>query len=251
MNLPKELGYSVVVDVVFILLLIISLSIVFQGLATNIIGISNVFQENNEEITDEITSTQGVRNLLSTLPNFTKFYQGLIEWTLVFFALTYVLISVFQGIAFWIAYPKVKFVPYYLKFFGINVLWLILSGLIFYFGIKMSVRQYGSFIPIFSQEMINVFIIILFVILGYFVVHSYVYLPKRKLLEVLKLTFKSILLWKKHLLPYLGVLGVLLIGIIIFVFLTNAKPYLGMVFALVVLLPSFYFSRVFLIKSFV
>jgi hypothetical protein len=248
----KNMVFSILTDIVFILLLFFSLSIIFQGLADNIIGISNVFQENDQEIQEEITSTQGVRNLLSTLPDFTRFYQGIIKWTLAFFLTMYVLISIFQGLAFWLAHQtdkKVALLPYYAKFFGVNLLWLLLSGVIFWLGVVMSVRQYGSFIPLFSQGMINGIIIFLFVILGYFVVHSYAYIASKNLGDALKLTFKSIVV-KKHFLPYLGVILALLVGIGVFVFLTNAKAYVGVVFALVVLFPLFYFSRLYLIRQF-
>ena len=239
-NSKKQIVLSVIIDLVFIFIFFSASAVIFEGMSENIIGISGVFQEYNSEISEDLTSNQDVRDVLSDLPDFSTYYQNLLQLTFIWFILLYICWSLFQGVNFWLAQKKTKLISYLKRFFLVNILWIFCIILLFLLTIRLSVNQIGSFVPVISQTGINIILLILFLILGYFVLISYS-IPLKK-------TFKiGIKNWKK-ILPVYGISIVsLVIGVILFIQLLNFNYSLGLFFALVILLPLVYFLRVYVL----
>tara|TARA_Y100000310_G_C20681539_1_gene816244 strand:- start:1582 stop:2391 length:810 start_codon:yes stop_codon:yes gene_type:complete len=251
-NIPLLVA-ALFIDIIFVFIVFSSSALVFEDVGKNIYGISELFQEYNEKITDDLNAAQNVRAVLSDIPDFTLYYQNILKSIVIWFLTLYVLTSFFKGLNWSISAYLVKkksFFKYYFRFFGVNILWFFISALLFFLSIQLSLKRVGSFVPVMSQNTIGIIILILFIIMIYFALISYGLLLETGILKSIRKCFViGVKEWKNNLKMFGVVLGSLVLGFGLFYFIVNIHVLAGFLFGFVILLPLFYFLRIFIIES--
>ncbi len=252
-NMPLLLA-AIIIDIIFVLVLLASSTYIFENIAINVQGMSLLFQEYNEKITEEVNAARDIRQILSQLPSFSGYYKGMISWAIAFFISLYFIFSFFQGINWGIAAKQAQnagFIRYLARFFGINILWLIALALLFALSIRLSMKRPGSFVPVFSQNAVTATILALFAVMGYFAIVSFTLLAKQSLAKTFISCFaEGVRRWKQGLPAYAAALFTLALSAALTALLVKTYFFAGVLFGIIIAMPLLHFLRIFLMTAF-
>lgn len=179
---------------------------------------------------------------------FLGLYSNLIRWLLIFIGVIFLLWIVFQGVNFFLSAKiidkKTSFWKYIGKFSLFSLFFETLVVLSFWLTVYLSILNSKMVIPIFTQGVINIILIILLVPIHYFCLISLVRIRKKKIIAAFLDTFrvgvKKIL---RVLFAYFLVILKLGICLLVLFLLSNFNIVLFYLVFLLLFIPIISFSR--------
>lgn len=238
----KLIILAVLADLVFVIVLTQLHYEIFSKASEHAIKLTTMIGEQAKIIaeTENITDT----SILSS-PEFMTEYNQLLKYICLFVLGALLAWTACKGIVWFIAHKVAEKKPhtgwFIIKFAGITLLWLL--GLIITIIISINLLDYATttVFPLIGIKMANIITMLLIWALAYFVYTSYALVPHRVFTQTFIIGTKQ---WKKLLPVHLLSTIITLIATLIPSLLMKAKPYLPLVFGILLSLPALAWTRV-------
>jgi len=193
-----------ILDFFFFIGVIFLMQKTYPKIIDGLLVITNIIGEQTDKIAK--IKPEELAGVLAQQAEFYQNYYQLIALIILFLAAAFFLYTILKGInwklATKLAEKKLIFPKFLLKFFTINLFWLIPLSIITYLYIQISYLNVVTFGKIINQNIINFLFLILYLLLYYFIITSYSFLTKYKFLGLIKKSFMIGFEKIKKIIPY-------------------------------------------------
>lgn len=256
---------SVALDLTFLISFAFVLTF-FQYQVNKLLIQIESFLSSGPNVSNALLSNSNVGSILQQQQTFSDLSSQLVKWTMIFFVVIYFVYTFLQSISWhsvykinasdyktsnskskskWRVGNRLSYWSYLGQFAYVNLFWLLVSSLLVYVGVRVTIFNKLSLYPLIQDSTGVGLVVTTMIVAAYFMLISYAVIGtkswKRLLIESLKLGFKKFYLFV--LLDFVFFLSIVIIGYVL-KWAMNINFMFMLILGILLLMPTFSWLRI-------